>query len=533
MLALDREELKFNDQDSFIRLFQMFELARSHHNFKFPRALFLEAWKHPNSQVQFLRHLLQSERTDLFSWGELEDKRLLQIEWNTSVKLDDKNQFWFCYDLVELLLTLATRASTLYVLIKELFNNPVQNYPELLLGILVQLGKGRFNGSGHSLLDELYSQLFPVFLQNQSNFSVIEFVWKKNPDLLYTVLSELYKKEQKIENTTLNLSRVLDIAQHLQNLQQMVSGNDYQFSVALGILAGKREFLHFDAWFQDRIKENKQPFIEQVLIYVQQHVIEQCNARNREIIQGRSSQSSSLSAVQNQYEQILEKAQLNIELLAIILESLAANREKLSQDQIVRFEQIFKSITEYFPTLMKGSSSDQNEATERAANELLEKIFKENQPIDEAIQLLKRYKSSEKKEEKEIFACIITGLLEEQCFHSKYPERELQITAQLIGAILEARLLEGKTFQIMLGIVSGYLNRSAGSPLLRFAVIALKRIEAHLTEPDYRKTCEEIFKNYQSIIEEDWALVGDLYQRLDASDSDLRLRLPEDVPKIV
>jgi len=33
-----------------------------------------------------------------------------------------------------------------------------------------------------------------------------------------------------------------------------VNSKDNEFSVALGILAGKRDFLHFDQWVNERIK---------------------------------------------------------------------------------------------------------------------------------------------------------------------------------------------------------------------------------------------------------------------------------------
>ena len=51
----------------------------------------------------------------------------------------------------------------------------------------------------------------------------------------------------KKENSALNLSRVLDISQEIKDsLIKIANCNDYSFSVCLGILAGKRDFLHFD-----------------------------------------------------------------------------------------------------------------------------------------------------------------------------------------------------------------------------------------------------------------------------------------------
>jgi hypothetical protein len=47
----------------------------------------------------------------------------------------------------------------------------------------------------------------------------------------------------------MNLSRVLDITQEVRDsLLAIVYCEDYNFAVNLGILAGKRDFLHYDNW---------------------------------------------------------------------------------------------------------------------------------------------------------------------------------------------------------------------------------------------------------------------------------------------
>jgi len=67
----------------------------------------------------------------------------------------------------------------------------------------------------------------------------------------------------------MNLSRVLDITQEVKDsLIPIVSSNDYYFAVNLGILAGKRDFLHFDVWLASRIKDIGTPFIKALLKYI-------------------------------------------------------------------------------------------------------------------------------------------------------------------------------------------------------------------------------------------------------------------------
>ena len=48
---------------------------------------------------------------------------------------------------------------------------------------------------------------------------------------------------------------------------------DYYFAVNLGILAGKRDFLHYDVWLQGRIQEVGTPFIKALVKYIKEHII--------------------------------------------------------------------------------------------------------------------------------------------------------------------------------------------------------------------------------------------------------------------
>lgn len=53
----------------------------------------------------------------------------------------------------------------------------------------------------------------------------------------------------------------------------MTYWNDYGFAVALGILAGKREFLHFEQWIKERLKKIGAPFLNAVLSYVEENLL--------------------------------------------------------------------------------------------------------------------------------------------------------------------------------------------------------------------------------------------------------------------
>ena len=72
----------------------------------------------------------------------------------------------------------------------------------------------------------------------------------------------------------MNLSRVLDITQEVrESLIPIVNCDDYFFAVNLGILAGKRDFLHYDVWLSGRINDVGTPFIKALIKYLKEQII--------------------------------------------------------------------------------------------------------------------------------------------------------------------------------------------------------------------------------------------------------------------
>lgn len=124
---------------------------------------------------------------------------------------------------------------------------------------------------------------------------------------------------------------MLDISQYIKDsLITLTNCVDYSFAVSLGILAGKREFLYFDQWLNERIKTIGDPFTTALIGYIDDNII----IPIKEIILFRSQNGAqnNNSMLQNAYEGVLEKAQLTMEIITIIFESLLVEQstEKLT-----------------------------------------------------------------------------------------------------------------------------------------------------------------------------------------------------------
>lgn len=132
---------------------------------------------------------------------------------------------------------------------------------------------------------------------------------------------------------------------------------------------------------------------------------------------------------------------------------------------------------------------------EDEANSYFQRIY--NHPphptlsIDEVLDILQRFKESNMRREQDVYQCMLRNLFEEYRFFSHYPEKELQITAQLFGGIIERNLVP--TF-VALGLalrcVLDALRKPEGSKLYYFGITALDRFKTRLHT--YNKYCEHI-----------------------------------------
>ena len=72
--------------------------------------------------------------------------------------------------------------------------------------------------------------------------------------------------------------------------------------------------------------------------------------------------------------------------------------------------------------------------------------------IDEVLELLRKFQTSGVQRETDVFFCMIKNLFEEYKFFPQYPDKELHITAQLFGGIVEHSLVT----MIHLGVALRY-----------------------------------------------------------------------------
>ncbi|KAG0416949.1 hypothetical protein HPB47_006047 [Ixodes persulcatus] len=125
--------------------------------------------------------------------------------------------------------------------------------------------------------------------------------------------------------------------------------------------------------------------------------------------------------------------------------------------------------------------------------------------IAEVLDMLKRFQESPNKSERDVFNCMIKNLFEEYRFFPQYPEKELIITAQLFGGIIEQSLVTYMALGLALRYVLDALRKPYGTKMYYFGITALDRFKSRLK--DYPQYCQHLasiahFKDFPEHLKE-------------------------------
>ncbi|XP_052816540.1 CCR4-NOT transcription complex subunit 1-like isoform X2 [Mya arenaria] len=152
--------------------------------------------------------------------------------------------------------------------------------------------------------------------------------------------------------------------------------------------------------------------------------------------------------------------------------------------------QVPTDVSSLFPDMNQQFTKE----VEDEANSYFQRIY--NQPphptmsIDEVLDMLKRFKDSAVRKEKDVYECMLRNLFEEYQFFPKYPDRELHTTAVLFGGIIEKGLATYMALGIALRYVLEALKKQHGSKMYYFGIAALDRFKTRLK--DYPSYCQHL-----------------------------------------
>lgn len=89
---------------------------------------------------------------------------------------------------------------------------------------------------------------------------------------------------------------------------------------------------------------------------------------------------------------------------------------------------------------------------------------------------------------------MIHNLFDEFRFFPKYPDKELQVTAHLFGALIHEQLIRTVDLASALHCVLQSLHQEPGSKMCNFALEAIRKFRTEL--PEWPKFCSQLLAVY-------------------------------------
>ena len=470
---------KFDFFTEILRKFKFFgeNIDISNIQYYFDNFIFIK-WKNTKNQIKFLELIITNKEISENSIFSLKNYQGQKIRRDIELKAytSSKNQYlienWRNVKLIETLLLISEEDS--FNKVKKIFDWSLKNIPEIIIMALLII---KIDYNENILMKDLILEILSSILNDKNpRVKLINEIWKTNKDIIIFTLYNSWKKFPDL----MNLSLIFDLSNSLlkDSLLSLVNSKYHDFSVHLGLLASKRDYLHSEQWIKKNIEKYGDSFINSLLHYLKTNIIEPCqmNANSKE----------------NNKSYILEKAQLSLESLTIILNTLNTynnqgenDNDNLSVKTKKEIEDINKIISDIYDEIQDHQIN--SEEIEREVNHLLRNLLEGKTSVDEIMGVLINYKQSSDKRQNEIFSCLIHGLLDEYRFYGQYPKNKLKLISELFGKIINNKLLEGVIETLALKYILEGIKTGSGM-LYFFGINALTQFLGKISHwPSYMK----------------------------------------------
>lgn len=258
------------------------------------------------NQVEFLNLLINNKEiseNSKFSLNNYQGQKISKdIESKTYIS--SKNNYlkdnWRNVKLVETLILISKEFDN-YTQIKILFDWAIKNIPEIILMSLLIIP---IDYTQNSLMNDLIIEIStPILFDKNPQIKLINEIWQLNKSIVIYVLYNSWKNYPDL----MNLSAILDLANNTikDSLLPLVNSKYHNFSVHLGLLASKRDYLHIEKWLNKNIDEYGDEFVKSLIDYLNINIVQPCKINT----------DSGIELNETNKANILEKAQFSQESL--------------------------------------------------------------------------------------------------------------------------------------------------------------------------------------------------------------------------
>ncbi|OMJ22451.1 General negative regulator of transcription subunit 1 [Smittium culicis] len=357
-----------------------------------------------------------------------------------------------------------------------------------LLQSLVQFLDTSFKDHAQPILDRA-NQEFPILItlglirlksQNFMQFPLIQqnstrFLLRKHPDsilffnllrtlnrsMLLSILCSLYRSSSALLRPSLDV--LVSVNLHLDILLQprVDDLTMLDFILELAVLASRRGYIVFDAWFVSMLTDLGSDIIHPAL----------------EVIQ-----------IKIQNESTRQRGESEITIEGWVIEELetifsALSHISMSANNTANLKALYLQYVSLLPELksLAGVSSKiSDEMIEKDAENLFLKLYRGDLNLEKMLEILSALRDSPQVYKRRTYAHAVQYPIDEYKFFSNYPEKELTTTAFLVGQLVRRHMYSPTSEATVIDLVKDSLLSGASTKTFQFGVVAMQQFSERL-----------------------------------------------------
>ena len=230
------------------------------------RLLYQPNWSNKEGQLSWISQILRNP--DVFDLNSVPQRSAPIEQLKTGPEEWGSGTVWKSLELVESLLWLG-ESPGLAKEVEQIFLVPLTKVPDLLCLSLLHVGP-----PVSALRQELLGKLMPLlFGSHPSAQTLLHACWDTTllPQqpmraLVLAAMSAWYMAAQDDQE---RLNQILEMAQELKALSPLLASSQLPFALDLACLASRRDFLNLDKWLADKLRDDKETFVEAILNLIQ------------------------------------------------------------------------------------------------------------------------------------------------------------------------------------------------------------------------------------------------------------------------
>ena len=473
----------------------------------FPAAGLVGTWTNRTAQLYMLILAANSPKPELVDFSDM-----VSIETRIRDAPFPPNLSYLCLPLYDALLELAGR--DLQVQVLKTLTAAAESFPEYVTILLAQ-AKDR----GTSIRGEVLSRSLQKFTgltgSRPTSLAVMQQLAKVNPDLLVWLLRSAFKWAATARDMSEVLGRLQTLGDAVaRRVDQEVPAEDL---VGMWCVKADRSDFSLDAKLTAELEKDR-AFSKPLAVFARAHAPKLRPKRSDGGIVSYESFNIILKVLQ-QFTKGPDTAVSPEDLreLAMFAQKYQPDAGDSEATRMRSGGHMTASASD--GEQQGGSKAGGNKALdeiERQANLRFQQIYTGEMPVEAAVQMLKQLKTSSEQRDQEIFRCMIHNLFDEYRFFNKYQDKELLLTAQLFGMLIQFQLVSSITLGIALRYVLEALRKDpaqggAAEKMFTFGRVALEQFRTRLAEwpqycshtlqiPHFARQCPQLYQESQNAL---------------------------------